>query len=456
MSRSWSLGLLLVLAATIIAWSAGAASATAAPAGASVLSMNLNGVVDSFSASYVERGISAAQRNHDTAVLITIDTPGGLQGPTRQIVQAIAASKTPVICYVAPAGAQAASAGAFVMMACPISAMAPGTTIGAARTAGTAQATNESAALIGSLAERWNRNATWAQSAVRHSESLTAETALRMHVVDLVEPSQASVLGAAGACSAGGSRPSTGLLGQGAAVGGLCDGYRVVPFRMSVAESLFHGVADPDVAYLLICLGFVAAIVWVIHPGLHVSLIVAVAGLGLGLAILQTLPFEWAGVILVGLAAGLFVVDVKAHAHGILTVGGLALLVLGGLLLFNPAPPGIRVSIETLVIVPALAAFTMFWVVRALISARDEPVATGIEALVGSPGVALSSLSPTGKVRARAETWTAESVEGPVPSGRAIRVVGVEGVRLLVAPDPAIPGEPAPVPAQETRESDRS
>ncbi len=474
-----SKGRALVLILASLAW-LGALASQAGGAGAqastpTVLSLQLKGVVDPFMASYVERGIKEASRNGDAAVLLTIDTPGGLDSSMRQIIESILASPTEVICYASPSGARAASAGTFIMMGCPINAMAPGTNVGAAHPVGVSGAiemekvTNDAAAFIRSLAERWHRNADWAEQSVRNAVSASAEDALSMHVVDLVAPSQTALFDNIAACLQGtGPCPSTGDLPQikGTAAGQALTGLSaaaVTPYGMSITERLFHSLANPDVAFLLINIGFIALLVWIFHPGFHVPLAVGIICMVLGLAILQTLPVRLVGVILLLVSAVLFVLDVKAKAHGALTAGGIATLILGGLLLFNPAVPNARVS-PALIVFVALAAgvFTMF-TLRALLSAKKAPVVTGQGTLVGETGQVVQALSPTGLVKVRHETWTAESANGErVPKGAPVRIVRVKSVKLFVEPVPHTAGEasagaeptmaPAGTPGGQTKE----
>ncbi len=405
-----------------------------------VLSLKLNGVVDPFMSSYVERGISKANADRDAAVLITIDTPGGLDSSMRNIIKAILASRISVICYTAPSGARAASAGTFIMLSCPINAMAPGTNIGAAHPVGVTGAienekvTNDAAAFIRSLADRWNRNADWAEKAVRDAISAPAEQAVQLHVVDMIAPTDAALLRMAGGCA--GATFQTGLLRSGGSVAGLCSA-REASFGMSITENLFHSFADPNIAFLLLNIGFIALIVWLIHPAFHFALGVGVVTIALALAILETLPVRLTGVLLLLVAAVLFVFDVKAKAHGILTAAGVAMLILGGLLLFNPTVPNAHVSRPLIVLVAVGAGAFTFFALRALVSAKGQPVKTGLEALEGSTGVTVSALEPQGTVRARGETWTAESVAGPIAPGTPVRVVKVRGVKLLVEPDVA-------------------
>jgi membrane-bound serine protease (ClpP class) len=387
-------------------------------------------------ASYIERGIHTAESNGNVGVLITIDTPGGLDSSMRSIIQAILGSTVPVICYTSPSGARAASAGTFIMMGCPVNAMAPGTNIGAAHPVGVSGAvesekvTNDAVAYIRSLAERWHRNANWAERAVRDAESATADAALALHVVDWVAPSESVLLNDVGGCgTAPPPVPATGL----GRVPAVCDA-NAQALNPSLAESLFHSFADPNIAFLLLSIGFLALIAWIFHPGFHASLAVGIICIILGFLILQTLPVRLSGVLLLAIAAILFVVDVKAQTHGVLTAAAIGVLVLGGLLLFNPTIPEARVSIWLIVLMAILFALFSATVLRAVMRARERPVQGGLEGLVGSTGVALTELKPIGQVRLQKETWTAQVESGRIPAGGDVRVTAVEGVKLIVEP----------------------
>src|SRR2546426_5231903 len=347
-----------------------AAGGSERPARPGVLTLSLNGVVDPFMASYVERGIRTAGSGRYDAVALTIDTPGGLDSSMREIVRAVLRSPVPVVCYT-PAGARAASAGTFVMLSCPINGMAPGSNIGAAHPVGVsgvieqAKVTNDAVAYIRSLAQRQGRNADWAASAVRNSVSVDAEEALHLHVVDFVAPSLPALLADAGGCAPGSTLP--------AAPAPVC-GAGTTAFHQSVGEGFFHAFADPDIAFLLLDIAFVALIVWAFHPGFHVPLAVGVVCLAVGLAILETLPVRLAGLSLLFVAAVLFVLDLKAKAHGVLTAGGIVVFVLGGLLLFNPAVPEARVSPWLGFTLPFVVGVVSIFAVRAVMAPRKRPL----------------------------------------------------------------------------------
>jgi membrane-bound serine protease (ClpP class) len=415
-----------------------------------ILTMKLNGVVDPFMASYIERGIHTAESNGNVAVLITIDTPGGLDSSMRSIVQAILGSTLPVICYTSPSGARAASAGTFIMQGCPVNAMAPGTNIGAAHPVGVSGAvesekvTNDAVAYIRSLAERWHRNANWAERAVRDSESATADAALALHVVDWVAPSEAVLLNDIGGCgTAPPPVPSTGL----GRVPAVC-GANAQALSPSLAESLLHSFADPNVAFLLLSIGFLALIAWIFHPGFHVSLAVGVICIVLGFLILETLPVQLSGVLLIAIAAILLVVDVKAQTHGVLTAVAIGVLVIGGLLLFNPSIPTAHVSIPLIVLIALLFELFSVTVLRAVLKARERPAHGGPGSLIGSSGVSITALQPGGQVRVRGETWTAQAEFGWIPAGAEVWVVAVKGISLIVesasySTEPLTPVTPA-------------
>jgi membrane-bound serine protease (ClpP class) len=316
--------------------------------------------------------------------------------------------------------------------------MAPGTNIGAAHPVGVSGAiesekvTNDAAAFIRSLADRWHRNADWAERAVRDAISTPAEEAVQLHVVDFVAPDARAAV-AIGPCYPSTPQPATGALADPTYGLNLC-GFELSPFKMSVSESLFHSFADPNVAFLLLNIGFIALIVWVIHPGLHVSLGVGVVSMALGLVILETLPVRLTGVILVLVASVLFVVDLKARAHGVLTAAGIGVLILGGLLLFNPAVPSAHVSLPVLITVPVLAGLFSGIVLGSLLKAKKAPIRAGKEAIVGTVGMTVTKLDPSGMVRARGETWRGESVAGLIPADTPVRVIDLRGLTLFVEP----------------------
>ncbi|HWD08985.1 MAG TPA: NfeD family protein [Actinomycetota bacterium] len=428
-----------------------APSASAAGSHGSVLTLSVNGPVDPFEATFIKRGIEAAEADGDPAVVLVIDTSGGLDSSMRQAVSAIQHATVPVLCYV-PAGARAASAGTFLMFACPVSGMAPGTWIGAAEPVGfggvvaSSKTVGRDATLIGSLATALGRNAADARSFVRSSTSLGAAQALSSRDTDFEPATLAQFLRFAG-CSALDAKPTTGS-------GGTCgpvpasgaqrnagypvatSGAPVTAFAMTPGERIFHAFANPSVAFLLLDVAFVALLIWAFHPGFHPPLAVGITSLALSLAILETLPVRLVGFGLLVIAAALIALELRARSHGILTASGVVVLIVGGLLLFNPAVPHARVSPGLLIAIPILLGIASFFMLRAIGEAKAEPLRAGVGALVGELGTAKTALSPKGRVQLRGESWSAVTVEGDVPAGTPVRVVGVSGLTLEVMPEP--------------------
>jgi membrane-bound serine protease (ClpP class) len=400
--------------------------------------LELNGVVDPFVAASVERGIRTANRRGDAAVLLTIDTPGGLDSSARGVVRAILASRVPVLCYTAPSGARAASAGTFVMQACPVNAMAPGTSIGAAHPVGVAgavreaKATNDAAAYLRSLAERWGRNADWAEQAVRTSASSSATEAKKRRVVDLLATSPADLL-----AKADGRRVT--LDGRETVLHLAGASFQVQSPGAGV--TLLHALVDPNLAFLFFYLGIVFVVIELLHPGVSVPGLLGVAFLVVSVLSFGLLPVQLGGLVLLVASVVFLALELKHPAHGLPTAAGVACLVLGGLLLFNPAVPGARVSPWLLVLLPALLVVFFGFVVRSALGIRHLPAATGLQELIGRTGIALTDLDPDGLVRVGHEEWSAASDGAAILAGTRIWVVHRAGLRLLVEPAPGPPVE---------------
>lgn len=433
LSRSLLLvGLLTVCLASI--------AEMAAAHGGRVVKLELDGAVDPFTASYLEKGIEEANESGALAVLITIDTPGGLDSSMRTIVKAILASRIPVICYTGPAGARAASAGAFIMLACPVSAMAPGTSIGAAHPVGVSGAieqqkvTNDAASYIRSLALRWGRNADWAEDAVRDSISTSAQEASRLGVIDLVAPSEDALLDLLS------DRPLR--RGGGAPVRLHLSDATVDPRGMGIAAGFLHALIDPNLAFLFFYLGLGLIVVEILNPGLSVPGVLGTLLLVSAVVSFGALPVRLGGIALLVASAVFFLLELKHPGVGLPTAGGVACLVLGGLLLFDPAVPDVRVSRWLLGGVAVAVALFFAFVVRGALRMRGRPVASGVEGIVGDTGVALEDLHPRGLVRVARETWSAETTGASIPRGAPVRVVRVAGVRLIVEPGGTAPIHP--------------
>jgi membrane-bound serine protease (ClpP class) len=433
-----------VLLASLVALGTGIITeAQAEPRAPAIPSLTLNGVVDPFVANYIRTGIDAAEADGNRAVLLTIDTPGGLDSSMRKITQAILNAKVEVICYTAPPGARAASAGTFIMLACPINAMAPGTNIGAAHPVGVSGAiesekvTNDAAAYIRSLAETWDRNADWAERAVRDSVSISAEEALRMHVVDFVSPTPVALFRAIDDACSSGAGPVRGDRCPSEALSAA----QIEKRGMGFGGAFLHGLIDPNLAFLFFWMGLVLIVIEILHPGISVPGVLGTILLVTAFVDFGFLPVRLGGVILLIVSAVFFLLELKHPGLGLPTVGGVITLILGGLLLFDSAVPNARVSPWLLALIAVLLVLFFGFVVRAVMRARHLPRAAGLEGLIGETGVAIEDLNPTGRVRARRENWSAESVGPFIPKGATVRVAEVKGLRLVVQPaDEAAPG----------------
>jgi membrane-bound serine protease (ClpP class) len=418
---------------------AGAQTSAATP---TVKVLTLDGAVDPFIANYLKKGIEAADRDGDAAVVIRIDTPGGLDSSMRTIIKAIQNSKVPVLCWTGPSGARAASAGTFIMMACPENGMAPGTNIGAAHPVGVSGAieqkkvTNDAVAFIQSLADANGYNVGWAGQAVSDSKAISAEEAIRMDVTKHIAASLPDYLGRVDGKTvpADGGHPSMILDTTNATVQAQSPGLGV---------SVLHGLIDPNLAFIFFYLGIILIIIEVLHPGVSVPGVLGTLLLVASIMSFGILPVQLGGVLLLVASAVLYLLELKHPGIGLPAVGGTICLVLGGLLLFDPSVPDLHVSRWLLVVVPTLVVAFFAVVVQAALEARRQPPMIGTDHLYGEEGIALTDLAPRGEVRVGHEHWSAESVQGALSAGTVIRVVGRSGLRLTVVADPThIGGDP--------------
>jgi membrane-bound serine protease (ClpP class) len=397
----------------------------------SVVELTLDGVVDPFVADYIAGNLEAAQEQGAIAVLLTIDTPGGLDSAMREITQAILNSRIPVIGYVSPEGARAASAGTFILLSTHVAAMAPATNVGAAQPVGISgavaseKAVNDAAEYIVSIAERQGRNAEWAESAVREAESISAEEALELGVIDLIAPDVPTLLAEVNGMTvtvAGGQEVTLDL--EGATVDEVAPGPLI---------GLLHALLDPNLAFIFFWLGLALIAIEFFVPG-GVAGTAGVVMFVLSLVTLGMLPVQLIGVVLLIASVVFFVLELLHPGVGLPAIAGVICVVLGGLLLFDSSVPGVSVSPLVIVPVAAFAAFFFLIVIRKAIALRRLKVASRDERLVGQEGVVLQDLDPTGVVQVASEHWTAASVRGTPRKGERVRVVQMEGLRLKVEP----------------------
>jgi membrane-bound serine protease (ClpP class) len=410
--------------------------ARAQTASGSVMVLEVEGVINPFSARYLQRGLSLAEERGAQALIVTLDTPGGLESAMREMVQALLDTSVPTVVYVTPGGARATSAGMFILLAADVAAMTPTTHVGAARPvslggeadeARDEKAISDAAALVRSIATARGRNAEWAEGAVRENLSVTADEALEMNVIDLVADNLDDLLHQLEGVEVAGTTLST--VGAPLQVEG-----------MNLSEQFFHAVTDPNIAYLLLSLGTLFLLAEVADPGLSVAGVGAVVSFVIAFMALGSLSVNWAGVALLALAMVFFVVGLLTDTELIVSIVGLVPFVLGSLLLFipftprSPATPTVRVSPWLIGLVGVGIVGFNFLVLRAILIAARQPPQAGAERLVGEQGMALTDLTPAGQVRVDLQDWSAVAVAGEVRAGDPVRVTGIAGVRLQVVP----------------------
>jgi membrane-bound serine protease (ClpP class) len=431
-----------------VAFFVGAATAnpTDAPTAPTVDVLVVDGAIDPITAQYVSRGIDQATRDGAGAVLIELNTPGGLDSAMRQMTGAMLRSTVPVIVYVTPAGARAGSAGVFVLMAADVAAMAPETNVGAAHPVDLGsgggsnlpnderdKVTNDAAAYIRMLATTRRHDAAWAEEAVRQSVSLTADEARQQDVVNFVSPDQTALLADVDGFAVVRAGQQVRLQTRGAAI---------VPIDMTLAEQLLHLIDDPNVAYLLLSIGGWALLAELFHPGSVLPGVVGVLCLALALTALQSLPLNWTGLALILGSLAVFVVDLKAPSHGALTAAGLATFIVGSLMLFAPGPnlsasafgdPFALAVSPSLIALMGIGLAAFFGVaVRAGLRARHRPTLAVSPIVAGAPGFAITDVAPLGTVRVAGEEWNAQTDGESIHKGDAVRVITREGLRLVV------------------------
>lgn len=404
-----------------------------APAGA-VHVLTVKGIVNPVMERYINRGIGAAEEDQAAAVVIRLNTPGGLSTSMDEIVQRILRSRVPVIVYVWPSGGQAASAGTYIAYASHIAAMTPGTVIGSATPIDVSgkniegdlgrKVLENAVAKIRALAMLHGRNADWAEQAVREGISAEQNQALSLNVINVVAKDVDELLSAV-------DGQTVEIQGQGNQLLRTSQAPVVYNDRNFV-EDLLDVIANPNIAFLLLSLGSLALFIEIVNPGHIFPGVFGVISLLLGFFALSVLPFNWVGVALILFAFVLFGLEMFITSHGILGIGAAISLVFGGILLTSDNPPGFQVSPWLVfALAAALAVFVLFVVVN-IVRIRRMPAKVGVESMVGRKAIARSPLDPQGFVFTSGEYWAAESDDGHIQAGESVIITAINGLKLKV------------------------
>jgi membrane-bound serine protease (ClpP class) len=404
---------------------------------AHVIQVDITGIVHPVTVEVISSALAAAQTQHADAVIVRLSTPGGLLDSTREIVEQVFHSPIPVIMWVGPAGARAASAGFFLLEAGDVAAMAPGTNTGASHPvsgSGTdldavmnQKVENDTAALMRTIAVHRGHNVEAAEKTVRTSVSYTDREALDQHLIDVIAADPAALLGSLD------GREITRFDGRKQTLHFVNE--TIDAFEPSVRQRILAAIADPNIALLLLVLGALGIYAEFSSPGLVAPGVLGAIMLLLGLAAFAMFPIDWLGAALIVLGLSFFVMEAKFATHGILTVGGAIALLLGALVLIDTNEPALKIHLSMALAVTIPFALITSFLLSVAVRARRNKVAIGMETLPGRSGVAIGEINPTGTVMVRGEYWNAVSTSRVGPAER-VTVTGVDGLTLKVEPAP--------------------
>ncbi len=423
---------MLRLAALTAVWMALAAPLAAAPP--RVIAVDVDGVVHPVTVEVVGRAIEQAREENAAAVLMRLNTPGGLMDAMRATIEKVLASPVPVIAYVTPSGGRAASAGFFLLQAADVAAMAPGTNTGAAHPVVLGREMDpvmkqkveqDASAMLRSIVAKRGRNSELAEKAVMESRSFTDKEALDNRLIDLVAGDQAELLRQLDGRQVTRFDGSTQTL--------ELSGAEVATYQPTLRERILRAVSDPNIALILLVLGALGIYVEFSAPGLIVPGVLGAIMALLGLAALAILPINWLGAALLVLALALFVLESQTATHGILAGGGAVAMVLGAILLIDSPLPEMRIRLSTAIALALPFAVITAVLVSLVVRARRDKVTTGPEGILGEIGTVISPLEPEGTIFVRGEYWNALSPT-PVAAGAKVRVTAIHQLKLVVEP----------------------
>ncbi len=399
-----------------------------------VIVITLDGAINPAAADYIHYGIEQAVKQDAQCLVIRLNTPGGLLESTRTIVSDILQSPVPVVVYVSPPGSRAASAGVFVTLSANIAAMAPGTNIGAAHPVSlqgqmdstmTEKVTNDAVAFIKSISQKRNRNVQWAEEAVRKSISIPETEALKDSVIDLIAGNIHDLLNKIN------NRKIQTVSGEPVL---STKNASLVYLDMSFQQKMLSLLSDPNIAYILMMLGFYGLLFELYNPGLIFPGIVGVISLVLAFYSMQTLPINYAGLALIIFGIILFVIELKVPSHGLLTIGGVISLLLGSLMLIK-TDSGFNVLRVSWGVIATVVILTFLFFTLAIgmgIKAQARKPTTGMEGLINETGEAITDLNPGGSIKVHGEIWKAESTDGSIPNGTKVIVTGISNLKLII------------------------
>ena len=394
--------------------------------------LKVEGVINPITAEYITDGIDKASNRNSVALIIQMDTPGGLDKSMRIIIKKILNSEIPIIVYVAPSGSRAASAGTYITLAAHIAAMAPGTNMGAATPVALGAGKideemkkkihNDAVAYIKSIAEKRGRNSKWAEEAVRKSVSISETEALKKGVIDLIANDLSELVKKI-------DKKKVTIDSKIYTIN--TKDVKIEYFEMEWRQKILAVISDPNIAFLLIILGFYGLFFELSNPGVVFPGLIGAIALILGGYALQLLPINYAGLLLIILAIVMFLLEIKVTSYGALTMGGVVSMVIGSIMLIDSPSPFLRISLKIIIPTTLATAAFFFFLFGAVIRTHQKKAVTGTEGLVGEVGIAQEDIDKIGKVFIHGEIWDALS-DMSLKKGEKIKVVKVEGLKLFI------------------------